>query len=183
MPLVRSDWICTIYVRTGIKTMIYFSCCNFQDRKNDSLSAQTLSTFMQWIGTSLLSLLLIEGAHAQVESVDVNLLPEIFDEAAADGVRNEDSGTTDSTVTYQSEFFDQFNPITANDMLARIPGLTIGGGGDLTEVLVAGLVHAATYLSMGRESQEKEIPLVINLIASQQRKWNASKSFAIPLVN
>ena len=150
MPLVRSDWICTIYVRTGIQTMIYFSCCNFQDRKNDSLSAQTLSTFMQWIGTSLLSLLLIGGAHAQVESVDVNLLPEIFDEAAADGVRNEDSGTTDSTVTYQSEFFDQFNPITANDMLARIPGLTIGGGGDFDGSVGRGLGTRGNILINGQ---------------------------------
>ena len=130
--------------------MIYFSCCNFQDRKNDSLSAQTLSTFMQWIGTSLLSLLLIGGAHAQVESVDVNLLPEIFDEAAADGVRNEDSGTTDSTVTYQSEFFDQFNPITANDMLARIPGLTIGGGGDFDGSVGRGLGTRGNILINGQ---------------------------------
>ena len=150
MPLVRSDWICTIYVRTGIQTMIYFSCCNFQDRKDDPASAQTLSTFMHWIGTSLLSLLLIGGAHAQVESVDVNLLPEIFDEAAADGVRNEDSGTTDSTVTYQSEFFDQFNPITANDMLARIPGLTIGGGGDFDGSVGRGLGTRGNILINGQ---------------------------------
>ncbi len=35
----------------------------------------------------------------------------------------------DSTVVYEAEFFRQYNPITANDMLERIPGINIGGGG------------------------------------------------------
>jgi outer membrane receptor for ferrienterochelin and colicin len=46
----------------------------------------------------------------------------------ADGIRNVDPGATDSTVVYQAAFFEQYNPITANDMLDRIPGVTIGGG-------------------------------------------------------
>ena len=42
---------------------------------------------------------------------------------------------TDSTVVYEAGFFAQYNPVTANDMLERIPGLNLsnggsGGGGD-----------------------------------------------------
>lgn len=35
----------------------------------------------------------------------------------------------DSTVVYPASYFDQYNPVTANDMLERIPGLSIGRGG------------------------------------------------------
>ncbi|MEX0965306.1 MAG: TonB-dependent receptor [Pseudohongiellaceae bacterium] len=35
----------------------------------------------------------------------------------------------DSTVIYTADFFSQYNPVTANDMLDRIPGLSLGGGG------------------------------------------------------
>lgn len=35
----------------------------------------------------------------------------------------------DSTVVYEASFFSQYNPITANDMLERIPGINIGRGG------------------------------------------------------
>jgi outer membrane receptor for ferrienterochelin and colicin len=43
-------------------------------------------------------------------------------------------GASDSTVIYEAEFFDQYNPITASDMLDRIPGIDVsgrnrGGGG------------------------------------------------------
>ena len=42
---------------------------------------------------------------------------------------------TGSTVVYEAGFFAQYNPVTANDMLERIPGLNLsnggsGGGGD-----------------------------------------------------
>ena len=37
--------------------------------------------------------------------------------------------TADSTVVYPAEFFAQFNPITASDMLDRIPGVNVFGGG------------------------------------------------------
>jgi hypothetical protein len=36
---------------------------------------------------------------------------------------------TDSTVVYAAEFFAQYNPVTANDMLDRIPGISLRGGG------------------------------------------------------
>ena len=35
----------------------------------------------------------------------------------------------DSTVVYQAAFFAQYNPLTANDMLERIPGLNLDAGG------------------------------------------------------
>ncbi len=38
-------------------------------------------------------------------------------------------GDADSTVVYSAEFFAQYNPITASDMLDRIPGVNIFGGG------------------------------------------------------
>ncbi len=40
-----------------------------------------------------------------------------------------DPGDSDSTVVYTADFFAQYNPITASDMLDRIPGLNIFGGG------------------------------------------------------
>jgi len=39
-----------------------------------------------------------------------------------------DPGAAISTVVYESGFFDQYNPITANDMLDRIPGINAFGG-------------------------------------------------------
>ena len=40
--------------------------------------------------------------------------------------------TTDSTVTYPAEFFSQYEPFSVNDMLDRIPGISVarGGGGN-----------------------------------------------------
>ena len=37
----------------------------------------------------------------------------------------------DSTVTYPASYFDQYQPFSVNDMLARIPGIDVarGGGG------------------------------------------------------
>lgn len=37
--------------------------------------------------------------------------------------------SADSTVVYPAEYFATYNPVTANDMLERIPGLSLGGGG------------------------------------------------------
>ena len=46
------------------------------------------------------------------------------------GERNStvDPGAANSTVVYKSGFFDQYNPITASDMLDRIPGVNVFGG-------------------------------------------------------
>lgn len=35
----------------------------------------------------------------------------------------------DSTVVYPAEFFEPYNPVSVNDMLDRIPGVSVGGGG------------------------------------------------------
>jgi len=35
----------------------------------------------------------------------------------------------DSTVIYEAEYFTQYNPVTASDMLDRIPGVDVGRGG------------------------------------------------------
>ncbi|MEQ8314951.1 MAG: TonB-dependent receptor [Gammaproteobacteria bacterium] len=48
---------------------------------------------------------------------------------AQDNVAISSQADADSTVVYEAEFFDQYNPITASDMLDRIPGVNIGGGG------------------------------------------------------
>lgn len=42
-----------------------------------------------------------------------------------------DSVLDDSTVIYEAQFFNQFNPVSVNDMIDRIPGigLALGGGG------------------------------------------------------
>ncbi len=51
-------------------------------------------------------------------------------EGVAPGGSSEVSpGDSDSTVIYDAEFFAQYNPITASDMLDRIPGISIGRGG------------------------------------------------------
>ena len=49
-------------------------------------------------------------------------------DAPVGGTRAVDPGAADSTVVYEAEFFDQFNPITASDMLDRIPGVDVFGG-------------------------------------------------------
>ena len=41
-----------------------------------------------------------------------------------------DPGAADSTVVYEADFFEQYNPITASDMLGRIPGGNVFGGGN-----------------------------------------------------
>lgn len=45
------------------------------------------------------------------------------------GTAVESGDSADSTVVYPADFFAQYNPVTANDMLDRIPGLSLGGGG------------------------------------------------------
>jgi len=44
---------------------------------------------------------------------------------------SDDAALEDSTVVYQADFFDQFQPVSVNDMIERIPGigLALGNGG------------------------------------------------------
>ena len=73
-----------------------------------------------------------------------------------DGARDVDPGATDSTVTYKAVFFDQFNPITANDMLARIPGLNIGVGGNFDGDAGRGLGTGGNILINGQRIAGKD---------------------------
>ena len=43
--------------------------------------------------------------------------------------RQPTTSNADSTVVYEAEFFAQYNPVTANDMLERIPGIDLENGG------------------------------------------------------
>ena len=49
-------------------------------------------------------------------------------DAAAQNPSNAD-GSANSTVIYTADSFSQYNPITASDMLDRIPGVSLRGGG------------------------------------------------------
>lgn len=40
---------------------------------------------------------------------------------------SESMDSEDSTVVYEADYFDAYNPINVNDMLSRIPGLNLGG--------------------------------------------------------
>ena len=48
--------------------------------------------------------------------------------AAAQNPSNADE-SANSTVIYTADSFSQYNPITASDMLDRIPGISLRGGG------------------------------------------------------
>ena len=89
----------------------------------------------KFLSTVLCLLLLPELAGAQEDSTNETAVINAPADTAIDsvltagGIRNVDPGATDSTVVYEAAFFEQYNPITANDMLERIPGVSIGGGG------------------------------------------------------
>ena len=70
-----------------------------------------------------------------------------------------------STVVYQAEFFDQYQPFSVNDMLARIPGINLArGGGDNRRGLGAGgnqvLINGRRVAGKGNEgnAQLSRIP-------------------------
>ena len=49
--------------------------------------------------------------------------------ADAAGDSSQPMESADSTVIYEADFFAQYNPVTASDMLDRIPGVDVRGGG------------------------------------------------------
>jgi len=76
-----------------------------------------------------------------------------------------DSDEESSTVVYQAEFFDQYQPFSVNDMLARIPGINLArGGGDSRRGLGAGgnqvLINGRRVAGKGNEgnAQLSRIP-------------------------
>lgn len=98
-------------------------------------SSCSSSSFWHSCCCSIVFVLLSSGSTAQVDSLNGETsTPEsdaipINNGSSTEGVRNVDPGATDSTVVYEAAFFDQYNPITAGDMLDRIPGVNVGGGG------------------------------------------------------
>lgn len=44
-------------------------------------------------------------------------------------VHAQDSNSDDSTIVYEADFFEQYTPISANDMISRIPGVNLRSGG------------------------------------------------------
>ena len=65
---------------------------------------------------TLLTAPLSLGQEADAESAPVA-------DTAVD--RQSTTSNADSTVVYEAEFFAQYNPVTANDMLERIPGIDL----------------------------------------------------------
>ncbi len=55
--------------------------------------------------------------------------PVLFaqDSASTSSSSEESTGNANSTVVYQADYFAQYNPVTASDMLDRIPGVNVGG--------------------------------------------------------
>jgi hypothetical protein len=64
-----------------------------------------------------------EADQAADQQIDNDV---VLDAGAGQPQEADDDG---STVVYEAEFFSPYNPITANDMLDRIPGLDLGRGG------------------------------------------------------
>src|SRR6056300_585187 len=62
-----------------------------------------------------------------------------------------------STVVYQADYFDQYQPFSVNDMLVRIPGIDVarGGGGESRRGLGAGgdqiLINGRRIAGKGNE--------------------------------
>lgn len=75
--------------------------------------------------TVFLAAPLCDGRAADAESVPVA--------AAEVERRSATAGHTDSTVVYEAEFFSQYNPLTATDMLERIPGINLSSIGTSDE--------------------------------------------------
>ncbi len=53
----------------------------------------------------------------------------LFTAAQANSQEIEPASSDDSTVTYPASYFEQFQPYSVNDMLDRIPGITVARGG------------------------------------------------------
>ncbi len=76
-------------------------------------------------------LVLTSGALAQEASEGVAPIAgaPVSNSNTSEEITESAEEATGSTVVYDAEFFAQFAPITANDMLDRIPGININGGG------------------------------------------------------
>ncbi len=75
-----------------------------------------------------ISLLPVLSSAQESSSTQTELAASATSGTGDDGIIT-DSAASNSTVVYPAEFFSQYNPITANDMIDRIPGVNINGGG------------------------------------------------------
>lgn len=73
-----------------------------------------------------LCLLLLSAQSGLAQNTDSAAQP--IADAAAQNPSNADE-SANSTVIYTADSFSQYNPITASDMLDRIPGISLRGGG------------------------------------------------------
>ena len=73
-----------------------------------------------------LCLLLLSAQSSLAQNTDSAAQP--IADAAAQNPSNADE-SANSTVIYTADSFSQYNPITASDMLDRIPGVSLRGGG------------------------------------------------------
>lgn len=73
-----------------------------------------------------LCLLLLSAQSGLAQNIDSAAQP--IADAAAQNPSNADE-SANSTVIYTADSFSQYNPITASDMLDRIPGVSLRGGG------------------------------------------------------
>jgi outer membrane receptor for ferrienterochelin and colicin len=80
------------------------------------------------IVTCLIIMLLATQSTLAQES---DAVAQTADTSLAQAAENSEEAddTANSTVVYQASFFAQYNPLSANDMLERIPGLNLGGPG------------------------------------------------------
>lgn len=76
--------------------------------------------------TLLVLSLVTFSAVAQAELEPLNAAQSGVDES---GFSSTERGA-DSTVVYKAQFFAPYNPVTANDMLDRIPGLSLDNADD-----------------------------------------------------
>ncbi|WP_156762685.1 TonB-dependent receptor plug domain-containing protein [Woeseia oceani] len=98
-----------------------------------------------------LSALLLITSTAVAESQQAPL------SANVSGINKSEFSTTErggnSTVVYQAQFFAPYNPVTANDMLDRIPGLSLDGSDDSDD---RGLGTGGNVLINGQRIAGKE---------------------------
>lgn len=91
---------------------------------------------MKFSSRNILSIICFSASPAVFAQQTAESLPSsgnLSDEAVLTSIapagetRAVNPGAADSTVVYEAEFFDQYNPITASDMLDRIPGIDVSG--------------------------------------------------------
>ena len=94
-----------------------------------------------------LCLLLLSAQSGLAQNTDSAAQP--IADAAAQNPSNADE-SANSTVIYTADSFSQYNPITASDMLDRIPGISLRGGGPGSGIGDRGLGTGGNLLINGQ---------------------------------